>query len=126
MTPVSTFLNGRPVTQLRGLPFLSLSDVGHVVTSAAGTADAGGGITGGSATAGTASVPCRIDPLSGGDTLTADRIDERSTHALTVPVGTPLSSQVQFEIEDRGTFEVTAERERTAAQIITFEVVKCD
>lgn len=121
---VSTFVNGLPATQLRGLAWLSLSETGNIV-STAGTTDSGGGWTSGTATSGTA-IPCRIDPLSGAETLVGGRIDERSTHSLTVPSETGLTSKQQFSISGRGTYEVTAERDRTATLLQVFEVVKRD
>lgn len=120
----ATFLNGGTISQLRGLAWLALSNVGSVVTRG-GTTDSGGGISGGTAAYGSA-VPCRIDPMAGSETLIAGRIDERSTHTLTVPYDTALSPARQFIVAGRGTYEVTAERERTGGQVEIFEVVKRD
>jgi hypothetical protein len=119
--PFGTFLNGRAPTQLRGLQWLSMSDTGHVVRGSA-TDDQGGGITQ-VWTAGTG-VPCRIDPVSanpGG--LTGGRIDERSTHVVTLTAGTSVTTDDRFSIDGRGTFEITALRDRTAEWVREFEVV---
>lgn len=121
--PLSTFLNGRAPTRLRGLMMLSLSDVGTWLTRTY-TDDTGGGATATWGTAGTA-IPCRIDPLGGnGRSMTAGRVDERSTHLITVPPGTDVSTSDRFAVSGRGTFEVTAARERTAEWARLFEVIE--
>lgn len=119
---LSTFLNGRPAAVLRGALWLALSDQGQRGT-AAWTDDTGGGATGTWAFGGT--VPCRIDPLAGGaGRLTGDRIDERSTHLVTAPPGTTVTAADRWAIAGRGTFEVTATRDRTAAAATMFEVIQ--
>jgi hypothetical protein len=112
-----TFLTGT-ATQLRGLAWTALSATGNV---AAGTfADDGGG--GGTLTYTLgADVPCRLDPLTTAPGVTGGRIDERSTHLLTVPAGTSLNVTSRFHVGG-GTFEVTALRERTGASVLTAEV----
>lgn len=119
---VSTFLNGRSETRLRGLLWLSLSDTGTVLTLTS-TSDTGGGATQ-SWTSGTA-VPCRIDPITdrGLTRITGGRIDERSTHVVTVPADVSVSTVSRFAITGRGTFEVTATHEQTAASARAFEVI---
>lgn len=119
---LSTFLNGRDPDQLRGLQFLALSETGNVLTLTS-TSDSGGGA---SQTWGTASaVACRIDPLTAGDgDIRGGRIDERSTHLVTVPAGTPVTADGQFLIANRGTYEVTATRDRTAGPTVQFEVIQ--
>lgn len=121
--PFSTFLDGRPATQLRGLAWLSLSDTGHVVRATA-TDDQGGGISEVWQTAGSA-LPCRVDPIAvrGGGRVTGGRIDERSTHVVTIPAGTLVDAGERFAVAGRGTFEVTAVRDRTAEWSHQFEVV---
>lgn len=120
--PFSTFLDGRSATQLRGLEWLSLSDTGHVVRATA-TDDSGGGISQVWQTAGSA-LPCRLDPVSTGPgRVTGGRIDERSTHMVTVPAGTAVGAGERFAIDGRGTFEVTAVRDRTGEWSHQFEVV---
>lgn len=118
---LSTFLNGRESTTLRGLMWLSLSESGSVVTLAS-TSDSGGGASQ-VWTAGTA-VPCRLDPLSATDSVTGGQIDERSTHLVTVAAGVAVSTSDRFSVSNRGTFEVTAVREQTAEQAHFFEVIQ--
>lgn len=118
----STFLNGGAATQLRGLRWLALSEAGSI---GAGTvvSDGGGGGTS-TFTYGTA-VPCRIDPLQGDPQgLVGGRLDERSTHRVTVPAGTTLTAASRFAIANRGTFEVTAVPVRTDEWTRVFEVVE--
>jgi head-tail adaptor len=121
--PISTFLNGRAPTQLRGLQWLALSDTGNILTQVS-TSDSGGGATQ-SWTAGTA-VQCRIDPVGdrGDSRIVGGRIDERSTHVVTVPAGTPVLAAGRFSIAGRGTFEITVVRERTAEFTQVFEVIE--
>lgn len=118
---IATFLGAEPVTSLRGLLWLALSDTGHVGTSSIAS-DAGGG---GSATwtFGTA-VPCRVDPLTGDEARSADRISDRSTHLITVPPGLQLTPSDRFQIDGRGTYEITAVRDRTSEPAGFVEVVQ--
>jgi len=119
--PIATFLNGTTPVRLRGLLWLSLSETGNVLT-ATSTSDSGGGASV-SWAAGTA-VPCRIDPLgAGASRVTGGQIDERSTHVVTVPPGTDVSTGDRFAITGRGTFEITAVRELTAEFAHNFEVL---
>ena len=121
--PVTTYLNGGTASQLRGLLWLSLSDSGNVLTATV-AADSGGGGTTTWTSSGT--VPCRIDPLArhGSSRETGGAIDERSTHIVTVPVGTSVQTANRFVIAGRGTFEVTAVRERTGSQTQVIEVIE--
>jgi len=118
---LATWLGGGTVTQLRGLAFLSLSDFGQV---GAGTvvSDGGGGGTASWSYGGT--IPCRIDPITGGEQMAADRLSDRSTHMVTVPAGTQISTAARFAIAGRGTYEVTAVRSRTGEPLTFFEVVQ--
>jgi hypothetical protein len=84
--------------------------------------DGGGGATP-SWAAGTA-VPCRLDPLTASSGVTGGQIDERSTHFVTVPPGTTVSTRDRFAIAGRGTFDVTAVREQTAESAQFFEVIQ--
>lgn len=121
--PISTFLNGRDPTRLRGLLFLALSETGNVLTLTS-TSDSGGGATQ-SWAAGTA-IPCRIDPVTdrGYGRLTGGRVDERTTHIITVPSGTSLDARDRFAITGRGTFEITALHQQTGESARAFEVVE--
>lgn len=118
---ISTFLDGRDPTQLRGLLWLALSDTGNVLTLMS-TSDDGGGATQ-SWTAGSA-VPCRIDPVTESPVsrLTGGRIDERTTHMITTPPDVIAPVNGRFEIAGRGTFEITATHEQTGAQARVLEV----
>lgn len=111
MSPLSTFLNGGTATQLRGLAWLSLSDGGRVGSGTI-VSDTGGGGTAAWTYGGT--ISCRLDPLTGDEGVVASRIHDRSTHLITVPVGTTVTHNSRFEVIGRGTFEITAIRERTA------------
>lgn len=119
--PLSTFLDGREYTQLRGLAWLSLSDTGNWMTMG-GSSDSGGGVTATWGTAGTA-VPCRIDPLTGTEGLAGEKVDDRSTHAITLPPGTDIDSADRFEVGSR-LFEVTAVRDRTREWLRVLEAVE--
>lgn len=120
----STFLNGGAATQLRGLAWLALSEAGSV--GAGSVVDDGGGGAGSAVWSYGGTVPCRIDPIGdrSRDSLTAGRIDERSTHRVTVPAGTTVVTASRFAIANRGTYEVTAVPERTAEFTRVFEVVE--
>jgi hypothetical protein len=118
---LSTFLDGQNPSQLRGLAWLALSETGNVVAGSAAS-DAGGGSTV-VWTAG-AAVPCRIDPVTDQSRIVGGRIDERSTHVVTVPPGTAVSASDRFAIAGRGTFEVTATHEQTGEMARMFEVVQ--
>lgn len=122
--PLTTFLNGRPVTQLRGIAWLALSENGQVGRGSF-VSDGGGGGTHSWSYGGT--VPCRIDPIGGAgmdEVLVADRIDDRSTHVVTVPAGTDVNHNDRFLMVGRGTYEVTAVRTRTAEWATHFETIQ--
>jgi hypothetical protein len=120
--PLSTFLNGTDPVRLRGLLFLSLSDSGQVLSRTA-TSDSGGGAT--YVWAAGSAVPCRIDPLGSDESrVVGGRIDESSTHLVTVPPGTEVATGNRFAITGRGTFEVTAARQQTGEWATTFEVAE--
>jgi|SRR6185295_2306507 len=120
--PFSTSLDHINPTQLRGLAWLSLSDSGFRVTQVS-TDDSGGGVSQ-VWTAGTVAIPCRVDPLSGRQHgITGGAIDERSTHVVTIAAGGTVAAQDRFAISGRGTFEVTAVRDRTREWSREFEVV---
>jgi hypothetical protein len=100
---------------------LALSDTGTVQV-AASTSDVGGGAT--QAWTASAAVPCRIDPLGAGQgPVTGERLDERSTHVVTVPPRTAVNLADRFAITGRGSFEVTAVRLQTDEGATMFEVV---
>lgn len=136
--PLGTSLNGGPVSQLRGLQWLALSEVGSVGV-ATSVSDGGGGVTQtwaygdtfGEGTLGEGmfaglTVPCRVDPINArvDEGLVAGRLDARSTHLITVPAGTAVSTNDRFAVSSRGIFEVTAVRDRTAEWTHSFEAVE--
>lgn len=119
--PLGTFLNGSEPARLRGLLWLALSDVCQVGTLTA-TDDGGGGAT--SSWSYGADVPCRIDPITGNESLAAERISDRSTHLVTLPPGTMVTTSSRLAINGLGTFEVTAVQLQTAAMAQLVEVVQ--
>jgi hypothetical protein len=121
--PLSTFLNGENPSQLRGLQWLALSDIGYPVSGTVTSDSGGGGTT--TWAAGTVGIPCRIDPVNAtASRLTGGAIDERSTHVVTVPSGTSVSALNRFAIAGRGTFEVTATHVQTGELARQFEVIE--
>lgn len=118
---LSTFLNGRAPSQLRGLMWLALSESGQRGT-ATFTSDSGGGASRVWAFGGT--IPCRIDPLGPVSAVIGGRVDERSTHLVTVAPGGTFAATDRFLISGRGTFEVTAAHQQTAELSTTFEVIQ--
>lgn len=118
--PLATTLYDVVPIRLRGLSWLALSETGNVLVRSM-TDDSGGGQTE-TFTAGTA-LPCRVDPMGGGESVTAERIDPRTTHKITVPPSTSVSAADRFEITGRGTFEITAVRKRTQEPVRVLEAI---
>ena len=118
---VTTFLDGRPYTQLRGLRAAALSDTGHRL---AGTFSDDGGGGGTAVYQNSSTVPCRLTPLTGLEGEQGGRVSDLSDYMVTVPSGTVLTIQDRFLIDGRGTFTITATRERTAEWTTEFEVAK--
>lgn len=121
MTPISTTAHDVVPTRLRGLAFLALSQTGRVLTRTL-TDDAGGGQTEGYTSG--SDLPCRIDPVGGGESEIANRIDERTTHKITVPPATVVSAADRFQIDGVGSFEITAVRTRTDESVRVLEAVE--
>src|SRR5947208_2647374 len=108
--PITTFLDHRPFTALRGGAFLFLSDTGHAVTPTP-TSDTGGG--GHIAwVQGTANIPCRIDIAGGNEQLLAERISDRTTHFVFIPEWIDVDSGDRFAIDGRGTYVITSAGQR--------------
>lgn len=84
--------------------------------------DLGGGGSATMVSGGT--VSCRIDTLTGREGLVANRISDRSTHLITLAPGNAVTTDSDFQIEDRGVFEVTAVREHTGEFSTLFEAVE--
>ena len=120
MTPISTTLHDVTPTRLRGLTFLSLSDTGQIWRGTF-TDNLGGGGTFTFSAVGT--VACRIDPVAGGEDVIAARIDERTTHRITVPPATDVSAKDRFRI-GADEYEITAVQTRTDEQVRVLEAVE--
>lgn len=104
----------------RGLVTEALS--GTAVIYSGTIVDDGGG--GGTYTAlATGTAICRIDALGGNEGEIADRISDRSTHLVTLPAETSITTAQDLSISGRGTFEVTAVREHTDELARFVEVV---
>lgn len=86
--------------------------------------DGGGGGTVTSVAGGT--VNCRIDTIvsQGDEGVIANRISDRSTHLVTLAPGQAVTTEDDFYINGRGTYEVTAVREHTGEFSTVFEVVE--
>jgi head-tail adaptor len=120
MTPISTTLYDDTPTQLRGLSFLSLSDT-CVVSRGTTVDNLGGGGTLSWSSVGT--YACRIDPMGGREGEVANRVDERTTHKILLPKGTSVTAKDRI-LSGAGTYEVTAERVRTAEPIRVLEATE--
>lgn len=119
--PQFTSLRSATRGTLRGLAYFALSDTGYIMR---GTfADNLGG--GGTYTFGTAgTVMCRVDPLGGGEDVIANRVDERTTHHITVPPTANVNAKDRFKVDGIGEFEITAVSVRTDEQIRVLEAVE--
>ncbi len=121
---LSTFLSNPPI---RGLLWLSLTDTGRFLIRSS-VSDGGGGQTEtylpdpSAAWAGTNNVACRIDALSGIEGEVADRVSDRSTHLVTINAPYSVSLNSDFQILNRGRYEITAIREHTGEMATQFEV----
>ena len=105
----------------RGLITEALTESGYTISGTV-VSDGGGG---GSVTAiNGGTVACRIDSLSGSEGEVAARINDRSTHLLTLPPGSTVTTEDQFYVIGRGTYEVTAVREHTGEFSTVFEAVE--
>jgi len=109
------------ISQLRGLAWLALSDVGQIGDGTV-TDDTGGGGT--TVWSYGSDIPCRIDPMAGNEQLVASRLSDRSTHLITIPPEIPITTANRFVITGRGTFEVTAVQDRTGELMRFFEAVQ--
>lgn len=121
--PLSTFLNGRAPTTLRGAQWLSFTDTAVIQTRSA-VSDGGGGASVTWQNAGTAA--CRIYPVTtrGRSGLVGGQIDEHSTHYCDFPLDTSVNTSDRVVIAGRGTFEVTMALERTSPFTTVVEVVQ--
>lgn len=108
------------ITSLRGLAFIALDDTGYVIRGSYAD-DSGGGVTSTFGTAGT--YACRVDPLTSRSGLTANQIDERSTHVISVAPGVDAAVSDRFRIGTTD-YEITAVRTRTDEQIRELEAIE--
>jgi hypothetical protein len=104
-------------TATRGLTFF-MPETGGIVTSTF-TSDSGGGAT---ATRGTVTSPCRIDALAGNESEVANRISDRSTHIVSFPAETTVTSENDLVIGSTE-YEITAVRDYTGELTRVVEVV---
>ena len=78
--------------------------------------DGGGGFTDGYTPQ--AAVPCRLSPVGGGEGATrGGRIDDRTTHVLTLAVDAVITAADQVEVEGQR-YEVTLVRSRPDLEIV--------
>lgn len=119
--PLTTFLNERVSVRLRGLMFTSMNDVA-VIQGRASTTDAGGDASTIWNAKGT--VVCRLYPVSlrGKGALTGERLDERTTHFCSMPLGTDITTSDRIVIAGGGTFEVTVALDATSQFTTRIEV----
>lgn len=113
-----TALKDTPPT--RGLASSALTESANVLGGSI-VDDGGGGGTFSVTTGGT--IPCRIDTLAGSEREIANRISDRSTHLVTLPANTAITTTNDLAIAGRGTFEVTAVQEHSNEPIRFVEVV---
>lgn len=108
---------------LRGLAYLTFTDTAYLLRGTVAD-DSGGGGTTVWGTVGTAD--CRIDPMvrGGNEAVVANRLDDRSTHVVTCPPGTPVPIDGRVEVSGRGVYEVTAVRDRTGELTRVFEAAQ--
>jgi len=75
-----------------------------------------------------AAIPCRLAPLGSSPAgRTADRLDERTTHVVTLPAETDVTTDDRVEVEGH-TYTVTARRHRDEATtfVVRVEVMEVD
>lgn len=113
-------LTGGGFAATRGVALLAFGDVGQVGAGSI-VSDGGGGGTLTWAYGG--DVPCRLDPLTGGESSASARLVDRSTHLLSVPAGTSLTAASRFRVTGGGTYEVLAVRDATDEPARFAEVV---
>jgi hypothetical protein len=118
---LSTFLNGRSASRLRGVQWLSFTDTA-VIQSRTVTSDSGGGGSPVWNAKGTAL--CRIYPVTirGKGMIVGGQVNERSTHFCSMPPQTAISTDDRIVIANRGTFEVTIALDTTDALTTRVEV----
>lgn len=109
MTPLFSSVGTADFVQLRGLAWAALSETG-LVRRGTVTDDSGGGGSLAFNTVGT--YPCRVDPFGSRSGVFGGRVDERTTHIITLPPDTDVTEADRFRVGSTD-FEITAVRERT-------------
>ena len=110
------------IQSTRGLITEGLSKSGWTLSGTVAD-DGGGGGTVSVVAGGT--VACRIDAMGEtGESSVANRISDRSTHLITLPPSTDVTTEDQFYVSGRGTYEVTAVREHTGEFTTVIEAVE--
>lgn len=107
------------ITHLRGLAYIALDDSGQVMRGSFAS-DSGGGGTFTYAAVGT--YACRIDPIGQRSGEIANKIDERTTHVITLAPDTDVGTADRFRIGSTD-YEITAVRTRTNEQVRELEAV---
>lgn len=119
---LTTFLHdGYPPSKLTGLQFLAFSEIA-VIQHSTISSDGGGGGTAMWSNAGT--TYCRVTALGGSPRLLAGRIVETSTHVVTAPEDTVISTNDRLIVANRGTLVVTNVSDSTDARTVRAEVTK--
>ena len=121
--PLTTFLYERPAVRQRGLMLTALNDVA-VIQSRTSTSDIGGDA--GVAWNAKGTAVCRVYPVTmrGKGGLIGERLNERSTHFLALPLGTDITPSDRVVIAGRGTFEVTLALDTTSPFTTRVEVIQ--
>lgn len=121
--PLSTFLNDRPFTTLRGLQWIAFNDT-IIIERRTATSDSGGGASYVWNAAGT--TVGRIYPVSlrGKGALVGGQINERSTHFCSMPPETAVTTSDRLVVSGGGTFEVTLALDSTDAFTTRIEVIQ--
>ena len=112
--------NAAATTRLRGIAFLTFTDVAYRLTLSS-TTDSGGGAVQTWGTAGT--VDCKVESLAGGESVVGERLSDRSTHLITMPMETDVDHNDRLKVGG-DTYEITAVRTRTGEWYRTAEAVR--
>lgn len=115
--PLPTSLHDVQPFELKGLYWLGLSETGYVLRPT--IADNLGG--GGTYTFGTVGTyACRVDPSGGAEDLRAGRIEEGTSHAITLPPWASVTAKDRFKVAG-GTYEIRQVSSRTNQNVLTLQ-----
>jgi hypothetical protein len=67
-------------------------------------------------------IDCAIKPVSGANSMSGNKIDDRTTDFVQVPALTEVTADDRIEIDGWGTFEVTFVHKRSEELLRTIEV----